>query len=65
MPNYDEIEHEGTEDFPIFQNRTTDKQHKEKVKIEKEEQKETRKEKLQEIWMSVENPFLWEGDLDN
>lgn len=64
MPKYDDIEHEGTEDFAIFQNRQTDKKIKTRVETVKNSNKEEKLNKLQEKWLSPENPYLWDGDVD-
>lgn len=60
---YDELEHEGNEDFE-FQNRKNEKEIRQKVEQKVAEKIEENKEKLQEEWMSIDNPFLWEGDFD-
>ena len=64
MPRYDEIEHEGTEDFNVFQNRDVNKEVKKQLKVFDDKKAEDQLEKLQEKWMSLDNPFLWEGDID-
>lgn len=64
MPRYDEIEHEGTEDFNVFQNREVNKEIKQQIKTHKDEQAAAKLEKLQDEWMSLDNPFLWDGDKD-
>lgn len=60
---YDELEHEGNENFE-FQNRQNEKEIKKKIKDRADQIVEESKEKLQEQWMNLHNPFLWEGDFD-
>lgn len=60
---YDELEHEGDEDF-IFQNRGQEVEIKKVIKEKSEKIKEEIKQKEQETWLSVNNPFIWDGDPD-
>jgi hypothetical protein len=63
MPKYDDIEHDGTEDFNLFQNKKTHHKIKEKVSREIESKKEEKLEQAQQKWLDLENPFLWEGEI--
>ena len=58
---YDELEHEGDENFS-FQTREDEKDIKTRIKTAVNAKLEENKEKLQEKWLSVDNPFIWEGD---
>lgn len=64
MAAYDELEHEGDEEF-TFQNRENEKQVKKKIRDKADTIKLDQKERLQEEWLSVENTYVWSPlDLD-
>lgn len=56
------LEHEGDEDFLTSNRQETSKLEKKITKIV-EEQEEEMLNKLQEKWMNVNNPFLWDGEI--
>jgi len=67
MPTSRELEHEGGEFFEQsdFPNREEYKKFKEEVADQVEKMKDIEQAKLQDAWMSLDNPYLWEPmDID-
>lgn len=62
------LEHDGDEDFLNKKVKVLDRhevaEKDKKFKEKQEKQKETDKIIAQDRWMSMENPFLWEGDFE-
>lgn len=63
MPTFKELEHEGNEFFAVESNRETVKRAEIKITENLEKKQEEERKKLQEEWLSTNNPFLW-TDLD-
>ena len=64
MPRYDELEHEGNEDFTI-QSREQEPIIKAKIEQKAQILKERNLEEEQAKWLSVNNPYIWTGDFDS
>lgn len=64
MP-FKDLEHEGDEDFDAFSvRRSVKKEKKEKIKQRKLTAEE-RLEDEQKEYMNINNPLLWDGDIDD
>ena len=59
-----ELEHEGTEEYTSFPNRTKIAKIVRKQKKKQRDEAHERKVKLQEAWLSVNNPLIFDGDFD-
>ena len=59
-----EMQHEGNEEFSSFPDRKKVAKIVKKIDKKKKDEAHERQEKLQEAWLSVSNPFIFDGDPD-
>lgn len=63
MP-FKNLEHEGNENFNEFSIRQDVKREKKEKVNQRKLTKYERLEEQQKEWLSPENPFIWDGDVD-
>ena len=63
MSRYDELEHEGDELFS-FHNRKDEADVKKQIELKKDKIKVDIQDQRQKEWLSVDNPYIWDGNFD-
>lgn len=66
MSSLNNLEHEGNEFFNEVKvtNRKEVTETKEQVILKNKKLREGALAKLQEDWLHIDNPFLWDGEID-